>query len=643
MKRWTTGIELALPLLAAILIMLAVGVARADECPNKFDQPKDAAGVGDTKADAEKAYKAKIAEYVRDQKAECKKHKCKGKKQCTPIHVETPGKCSESKDKNFPGWACTGKFRGGCFCLTDAEEPGGTVPIPPGTATPPETASECENKFGDQVDILGIGDNDTKAKAAHTQALKERKDITAKECSEKKCSDGTNQCRMYYTSTDPKCEANPDESIGGSICKSKFRSGCFCLGAEETLLAALLRTTPGTGEEYAAVPERPFHGDAMLAGIVYAPGCVPGELCTAHFVPEREAKEIKKTSDFAVAEVRVPKHQDAHGHATLHFMVVNTDQAKHQPADGPVTFKVPLAETTTAAATAMAFDVALADKPDEPMIVPVENLPPATEEQPHKHASAPPVIPDSGICVVHDTLSGNGHATKIGVNGTDVPVFVESPSLVAFKPGDAAQTGKNEFTVTDEGTTKTYEAWDPALAIEANQTTLEQNQSTQFRVKLTGLGGIPDRCWASPGSTGPAEGGGAAGAGFVRLTIKNDSQNTARMSGGNVIVLTLHEADIVDGSYTYEGTITAQEPGPFEIEASIEAHLAEAPPTRIAYGHGGPIARGAPIGCCQYWNPASGNWCADETENECLGTWKGTNWKCNQNGKCGLNIPLGGK
>ncbi len=189
MKRWTTGIELALPLLAAILIMLAVGVARADECPNKFDQPKDAAGVGDTKADAEKAYKAKIAEYVRDQKAECKKHKCKGKKQCTPIHVETPGKCSESKDKNFPGWACTGKFRGGCFCLTDAEEPGGTVPIPPGTATPSETASECENKFGDQVDILGIGDNDTKAKAAHTQALKERKDIAAKECSEKKCPD----------------------------------------------------------------------------------------------------------------------------------------------------------------------------------------------------------------------------------------------------------------------------------------------------------------------------------------------------------------------------------------------------------------------------------------------------------------------
>jgi hypothetical protein len=102
MKRWTTAIELALPLLAAILIMLAVGVARADECPNKFDQPKDAAGVGDTKGDAEKAYKAKIAEYVRDQKAECKKHKCKGKKQCTPIHVETRANALRARTRIFP-------------------------------------------------------------------------------------------------------------------------------------------------------------------------------------------------------------------------------------------------------------------------------------------------------------------------------------------------------------------------------------------------------------------------------------------------------------------------------------------------------------------------------------------------------------
>jgi len=31
MKRWTTGIELPLPMLAAILIMLAVGIERADE------------------------------------------------------------------------------------------------------------------------------------------------------------------------------------------------------------------------------------------------------------------------------------------------------------------------------------------------------------------------------------------------------------------------------------------------------------------------------------------------------------------------------------------------------------------------------------------------------------------------------------
>jgi hypothetical protein len=632
MKRWTTAIGLVLPPLAAILIALAAGVARADECPNKFDEPKDILGVGDTKGDAETAYKNKIADYVKDQAAECKKHKCKGKKQCTPIHVETPPKCSESKDKEHPGWGCTGKFRGGCFCLTAAEKPGGAVPTPPGTATPPETASECENKFGDQVDILGIGDNDTNAKAAHTKSLKERIDAAAKECSEKKCPDGSNQCRMYYTSTDPKCEANPDTTIGGSICKSKFRSGCFCLGAKETLLASLLGPAQKTTEgEYAAAPERPYHGKTMLVGLVVARGCVAHEPCTAHLVAN--PKSIPETPDMVVEEERVPEHRDAHGHATLHGMIVASKQAKRQPADGPVTFTPSGGGgeemmTATETATAMTFDVALADKPDEPVDVPIENLPPVTEEHRHKHASAPPVIPDSGICVVHDKLSGNGHATRISMNGNDVPVFVESPSVVAFRPRDAAQTGKNEFTITDEGTAKTYEAWDPALAIDANQNTLEQNQSTQFHVRLTGLGGMPEQCWASTEE-------GAAGEGYITLTIKNDSPERTKMSDGNVIVLTLHKADIVDGSYTYTGTITAgDQPGPFELDASIESHLAEAPPTRIAHGRGGPIAKGAPIGCCQYWNPASGNWCADETAGECLGTWMGTSVTCHQSGQC---------
>jgi hypothetical protein len=642
MKRSTMAIGLALPQIVAIMIALVVGVSRADECPNKFNAPKDVSVFEFSKEDAEKEYKGKIKEYAEDLVAECNKHKCKKGKQCTPIHVETPSKCFESEQAGRAGWACTGTFRGGCFCFTAAEKPKGAVPAPPNTAKPPETASECENKFGDQVDILGIGDDDTKAKTAHTQSLKDRIDLAAKDCSEKKCPDGTNQCRMYYTVTDPpKCEANPDKSIGGSICKSKFRAGCFCLGAKEELLAALLGTAPTTGEEYAAAPERPFRGEAMLAGIVYAPGCVPDELCTARLVPEAEAKEIKKTSkELVVEEVSVPEFLGSHAHAKFRGQVVNTKQAKRQPADGPLTFKMPPTGTTGTAMTAMTLVVTPPDKPDERVTVPIENLPPPSEKQPYKHASAPPVIPDNGICVVHDQLSGNGHATKISMNGTNVPVFVESPSEVAFRPGDVAQTGKNEFTITDQGTTKTYEAWNPALTIDANQNTLEQNQSTQFHVRVTGLGGIPGQCWASPGSTGAAEGGG--GGGFVLLTIKNNSENTARMSGGNVIVLTLHEADIVDGNYTYEGTITAQEPGPFEIEASIEAHLAEAPPTRIAHGRGGPIAKGAPIGCCQYSNPASGNWCADETENECLGTWKGTNWKCNQNGRCGLNIPLGG-
>jgi hypothetical protein len=352
----------------------------------------------------------------------------------------------------------------------------------------------------------------------------------------------------------------------------------------------------------------------MLVGLVVARGCEPKKPCTASFVTN--PKDVPDTPDMVVEEVRVPEHRDARGHATLRGQVVATDQAKRQPAQGPVTFTPSIEEEQ---AGGVVMEMALADKPNEPVEVSIENLPPVTPEHHHERASAPPVLPDSGICVVHDKFSGNGHATRISLNGTQLPVFVESPSMVAFIPGDVAKTGANEFTVTDNGISKTYEVWNPAVTIAADKSTLERRESTAFYVNVTGL---------PKGNTG----------GSLALTIKNDSPDTTTMSGGNLIVQTLYPVNIASGNYTYQGTITAHDqPGPFQIEASLESRLAEAPPKRVTHLQGWPIAAGAPIGCCQYWNPASGNWCADETQNECLGTWKGTNWKCKQNGSCSLN------
>jgi hypothetical protein len=119
--------------------------------------------------------------------------------------------------------------------------------------------------------------------------------------------------------------------------------------------------------------------------------------------------------------------------------------------------------------------------------------------------------------------------------------------------------------------------------------------------------------------------------GYILLTIKNDSTNTT-ISGGNLIKVPLHKSDFAGGTYTYSGTITAQGPGPFQLEATIDAHLAEAAPINVANERRN-IARGAEKGCCQYNNPASGNWCAIETQSECLGTWKG-DMVCKQSGTC---------
>src|SRR5712692_10103136 len=379
-----------------------------------------------------------------------------------------------------------------------------------------------------------------------------------------------------------------------------------------------------TGQEFAV--RRPFTGKTMLVGVVIAEGCVPGQTCTASLVPNPD--EIVGTPGVVVKKVKVPERLNTRGHATLQGEVVASNQAKRQPADGPITFITP----ETGAATAFGFEVALTDRPEEPVSVPIDELPPS-HRKPSKEASAPPVLPDNGVSVVHDKFSGNGHATKVSVNGTDVPVLAESQDMTAFRPGSAAKTGENEYTVTDHGVTKTYKLSAPTVSIKADQTTLEQNQSTQFHVTVSDVSGIPSSSWNSTGAEG--------GRGHMLLTIKNDSANTATMLGGNLITVPLYENDFEGGVHTYDGTITAQSPGPFQLEATIDAKLAEAAPINVANERRN-IARGAETGCCQYNNPASGNWCAMETESECLGTWKGPKWGCNQSGTCGLNIPLGG-
>jgi len=560
-------------------------VARAGDCANKWNAPKEVTGTGAKKADAIGDFEKKSKTLAKD--ANCKGDKCaKGKGNCRAMRTATQS-CTGDDEK---GWTCTGNVRVGCFCLGGKEK--GTIAPPPSTAPKP-TDSECPNKFSDPKDAVGASDKSkAQAQTAHDAKIKEYIDAETEFCAKQKCTGEKIACRLYYTTTEPECGESPDPNFPGFSCKSQFRAGCFCFGDDEQALAMAADIALPAGEEFAT--HRPYRGKTMLVGVVLAEGCVPGHTCTASLVANPDL--IEGTPGLVVKKVRVPERLNARGHATLQGEVVASNHAKRQPADGPITFVTP----ETGVTTALALDVALADQPEESVSVPIDELPPEHK----KHAdtpSAPPVLPDNGVCVVHDKYSGNGHATKVSVNGTEVPVLAESQGMTAFRPGSAAKTGENEYTVTDNGVTRTYKLSAPSIAIKANQTTLEQNQSTGFQVIVSDLGGIPDSSWTSSEGAGGEEG-------YILLTIKNDSTNTT-ISGGNLTKVPLHKSDFADGSYTYNGTITAQEPGPFQLEATIEAHLAEAAPINVANERRN-IARGAGKGCCQYYNPASGNWCA---------------------------------
>src|ERR1700687_5384082 len=140
-------------------------------------------------------------------------------------------------------------------------------------------------------------------------------------------------------------------------------------------------TSLPAGEQFAA--HRPYTGKTMLVGVVLAEGCEANHTCTASLVANPDV--IEGTPGLIVKKVRVPERLNARGHATLQGEVVASNNAKRQPADGPITFITP----ATGVATALTFDVALAGQPDEPVSVPVDELPVSHK----KHAEQPSAPP----------------------------------------------------------------------------------------------------------------------------------------------------------------------------------------------------------------------------------------------------------
>ena len=221
-----------------------------------------------------------------------------------------------------------------------------------------------------------------------------------------------------------------------------------------------------------------FHGKTMLVGIVLPEGCLPGHVCSASLVTDPD--DFADTRGIVVRKIRVPERRSSNGHAVLRGLVVATNTEKDQSAAGPVTFKAP----GEGSAAQLDLTVALAESRDQTVDVPVGRLPQERERHREPRPSMQPVVPDSGLLIVHDSFTGDSRETRIKVNDVEIPTLAQSQSVLAIAPAGALHTGRNDLEITNGGRTSDYRAWNPDVSIDADQTTLQQGESTQFRVKV---------------------------------------------------------------------------------------------------------------------------------------------------------------
>jgi len=193
-----------------------------------------------------------------------------------------------------------------------------------------------------------------------------------------------------------------------------------------------------------------------------------------------------------------------------------------------------------------------------------------------------PVMPDSGIALVHGPFHGDASKTRIAVNGEPAKVLAETAREVFFEPHHL-RDGHNNVTVSEGSRTASLAFVAPKLAIGAAKTMLSENESTDIKVTVSALNDLPESAWKSgtPAELyDPAAWSGARNSGMngkLLLTIKNDSPDVVMMAGatGNTVTIPLSREDLNNGTYEWTGSVTARRAGSFNLEATIVPLLAE--------------------------------------------------------------------
>jgi len=106
-----------------VIAIVALGASVADaghKCPNRYFKKVPVKGVGDTEANAQKAYDEDLPKKIASAKDDCKDCECEEKTEsCTFVHTQSKkAKCTPQG----PGFKCVGNIRPGCFCFDEDED-----------------------------------------------------------------------------------------------------------------------------------------------------------------------------------------------------------------------------------------------------------------------------------------------------------------------------------------------------------------------------------------------------------------------------------------------------------------------------------------------------------------------------------------
>jgi hypothetical protein len=149
--------------------------------------------------------------------------------------------------------------------------------------------------------------------------------------------------------------------------------------------------------------------------------------------------------------------------------------------------------------------------------------------------------------VIRGPFHGDANGTQVSVGGTAAPILAESPRKVICQ-NPVPNAGPQEIKIQEGGVTKTGTTNSLDIQLSAPKTNLKRGESTKVHVAVTGLSNIH---------------------GAVRLEIHNRSATVISLTGGNEQTVMIHPADVRDGSYSTDRSITAIRGGNFHIDADV--------------------------------------------------------------------------